>query len=126
MIWSAPLYHGTISGAFKNALDWLQLLAERKPPYLSGKPAGLIATAGGVQALQALNSMEFIVRALRGWTVALVVPISHARRQLAAGETIGADAQRQLEAFADQVVRAAARLGRGDEERQSTFDRRAA
>src|SRR4051794_13735501 len=26
MLWSSPLYHGTISGAFKNALDWLQLL----------------------------------------------------------------------------------------------------
>jgi FMN reductase len=23
MLWSSPLYHGTISGSFKNALDWL-------------------------------------------------------------------------------------------------------
>lgn len=27
LLWSSPLYHGTISGSFKNALDWLQLLA---------------------------------------------------------------------------------------------------
>src|SRR3712207_180352 len=26
-LWSTPLYHGTVSGAFKNALDWLELLA---------------------------------------------------------------------------------------------------
>ena len=32
MLWSSPLYHGTISGAFKNALDWLQLLSDRTPP----------------------------------------------------------------------------------------------
>lgn len=33
MIWSSPLYHGTISGAFKNALDWLDLLGDRDPPF---------------------------------------------------------------------------------------------
>ena len=32
MLWSSPLYHGTISGAFKNALDWFQLLGDRDPP----------------------------------------------------------------------------------------------
>lgn len=78
MIWSSPLYHGTVSGAFKNALDWLQLLADEEKPFLTGKPVGLIATAGGVQGLQAINTMEFVVRALRGWTVPFVVPIARA------------------------------------------------
>ena len=63
MIWSSPTYHGSVSGSFKNALDWLILLAERDPPYLTNKPVGLVTTAGGVQGLQAINSMEFIVRA---------------------------------------------------------------
>src|SRR5207247_432300 len=26
MLWSSPMYQGTISGAFKNALDWLHVL----------------------------------------------------------------------------------------------------
>jgi FMN reductase len=69
MIWSSPTYHGSVSGSFKNALDWLILLAERDPPYLTNKPVGLVTTAGGVQGLQAINSMEFVVRALRGWSV---------------------------------------------------------
>src|SRR5438094_2290456 len=34
LLWSSPLYHGTVSGAFKNALDWLQLLSDRDPPFL--------------------------------------------------------------------------------------------
>lgn len=126
LIWSAPLYHGSISGAFKNAPDWLQLLAERQPPYLSGKPVGLIAAAGGVQALQAVNSMEFVVRALRGWTIPLVVPISHARRQLMPGEATGADARRQLEALAHEVIRAAAQLGRAYSDQRSTAEQRVA
>ncbi|MCG8424986.1 MAG: NAD(P)H-dependent oxidoreductase [Proteobacteria bacterium] len=78
MVWCSPLYHGSISGAFKNAIDWLQLLSNDDPPYLSGKVIALVATAGGDQALQAINTMEFIVRALRGWTLPLTAPISRA------------------------------------------------
>ena len=76
LLWSSPMYHGTISGSFKNALDWLQLLGDRNPPYLTDKVVGLISTAGGVQGLQAVNTLEFVVRALRGWAVPLVMPIA--------------------------------------------------
>lgn len=78
MIWCSPLYHGTVSGAFKNAVDWLEMLARDAPPYLSNKVIGLVATAGGDQALQAINTMEYMVRALRGWTCPLTVPIPRA------------------------------------------------
>lgn len=78
MIWSSPLYHGTISGSFKNAIDWLDLLRGNDPPFLADKIIGLISTAGGMQGLQAVNTMEFIVRSLRGWAVPLVMPISQA------------------------------------------------
>ena len=80
LVWSSPLYHGTISGSFKNALDWLQLLSDRTPPYLTDKVIGLTSAAGGTQGLQAVNTMEFIVRALRGWAVPLVIPIAEAWR----------------------------------------------
>jgi FMN reductase len=78
LIWSSPMYNGTISGSFKNALDWLKLLGDRNPPYLTDKVVGLISTAGGVQGLQVVNTMEFVVRALRGWAVPLVMPIAQA------------------------------------------------
>ena len=70
------MYHGTISGAFKNALDWLDLLSRRDPPYLTDKVVGLISAAGGVQGLQAVNTMEYVVRSLRAYAVPLVVPIA--------------------------------------------------
>ena len=82
MIWSSPMYHGTVSGAFKNALDWLQLLADGDPPFLTYKPIGLISAAAGAQGLQAINTMEFVVRALRGWAVPLVVPVARAHEAL--------------------------------------------
>jgi FMN reductase len=78
MIWCSPLYHGSVSGAFKNTVDWFEMLSRDAPPYLSGKVIGLVATAGGDQALQAINTMENIVRALRGWTLPLTAPVSRA------------------------------------------------
>ena len=30
LLWSSPVYHGTISGSFKNALDWLELLLKEQ------------------------------------------------------------------------------------------------
>lgn len=80
MIWSTPLYHGSVSGSFKNALDWLNPLGDREPPYLADKVIGLISTAGGTQGLQAINAMAFMVRALRGWAVPLVIPVPRSAR----------------------------------------------
>ena len=80
LIWSSPLYQGTISGALKNALDWLHVLGGRDPPYLHDKVIGLVSAAGGTQGLQAINTMEFAVRALREWAVPYVVPIADAMR----------------------------------------------
>ena len=108
MLWASPLYHGTISGAFKNALDWLQLLSDRDPPYLTDKVVGLISTAGGTQGLQAVNTMEFVVRALRGWAVPLVIPIPKAWQAFdVQGHARDQAVEQQLHALGREVARAA-------------------
>jgi FMN reductase len=108
LLWSSPLYHGTISGSFKNALDWLQLLSDRTPPYLTDKVVGLISTAGGTQGLQAVNTMEFIVRALRAWAVPLVIPIPQAWRVYdREGHWHDLRIAEQLQALGKEVTRAA-------------------
>ncbi len=113
MIWSSPMYHGTISGSFKNALDWLELLADRDPPYLTGKAIGLISAAGGNQALQAINTMEFVVRALRGWTVPLVAPVGHSWQAFDAhGQPRDESLESQLRLVGQEVVRGAESFSR--------------
>ena len=107
MIWSSPLYHGTISGSFKNALDWLNPLGRRDPAYLTNKVIGLISTAGGVQGLQAVNTMEFVVRALRGWTVPMVLPIPRAWKAFEDGEIQDERIETQLLNLGREVARAA-------------------
>jgi FMN reductase len=102
-----------VSGAFKNAVDWLVLLADRDPPYLTGKPVGLITTAGGVQGLQAINTMEFSVRALRGWAVPLVLPLPHSWRTFDANGHLTDEATAgQLRTLGAEVVRAARQFRR--------------
>jgi FMN reductase len=108
LVWSSPLYHGTISGAFKNALDWLELLHRDEPPYLTDKVVGLISTAGGAQGLQAINTMEFIVRSLRGWTIPLVVPVANAWKAFEAdGTAKDPVVDKLLRALGSEVVRSA-------------------
>jgi FMN reductase len=108
MIWSSPTYHGSVSGSFKNALDWLILLAERTPPYLSNKPIGLVTTAGGVQGLQAVNTMDFIARSLRGWSVPLVMPVAQSWQSFDPdGQLVNEAIADQLRALGAEVVRAA-------------------
>jgi FMN reductase len=124
MLWSSPLYQGTISGAFKNALDWLHLLGDRDPAYLHDKVIGLISAAGGTQGLQAINTMEFSVRSLRGWAVPYVVPVGAAWRVFdAEGRIHDEGIARQLEMLGAEVVRVAERFtSDGALHRQSECD----
>jgi FMN reductase len=113
LIWSSPLYQGTISGALKNALDWLHLLGGRDPPYLHDKVIGLISAAGGTQGLQAINTMEFAVRALRGWAVPYVVPVASAARVFEPdGRIRDQSIETQLATLGGEVVRVAARFAK--------------
>jgi len=111
LLWSSPMYQGTISGSLKNALDWLHLLGERDPPYLHDKVIGLISAAGGTQGLQAINTMEFAVRALRGWAVPYVVPVAAAARVFdREGQIQDQAIDLQLKTLGREVVRVAQRF----------------
>jgi len=111
LVWSSPLYQGSISGALKNALDWLHLLGDRDPPYLKDKVIGLISAAGGTQGLQAINTMEFSVRALRAWAVPYVVPVASAARVFdLEGRIHDEQIEEQLKMLGSEVVRVAERF----------------
>ena len=111
LVWASPLYHGTVSGAFKNAVDWLELLSGHDPPYLTHKAVGLICTAGGHHGLQAINTMEYMVRSLRGVTCPLVVPIAEAHRAFdAEGQAVQERVGQQLAQLGREVTILAGKL----------------
>ncbi len=70
-----PTYLGTVAGAMKNVLDALSFLADDRPPYLGGKPVGVMAF-GGANAANAITALEQAARCLNGLVVptAVVVP----------------------------------------------------
>ncbi len=74
-IWLTPLYHGGMTGAMKNCLDWLELTARNEKPYLTDKVVGLVCWADGGQAMQGINAMESVAKALRAWVVPYSVPL---------------------------------------------------
>jgi FMN reductase len=72
---------------------------------------GLISAAGGMQGLQAINTMEFAVRALRGWAVPFVVPVAAAARVFDADGGIRERAVAlQLKTLGEEVVRVAGKF----------------
>jgi FMN reductase len=72
---------------------------------------GLVTTAGGTQALQAINTMEFIVRSLRAWAVPMVLPVAQAGRAFDREGRVRDDTvERQLNALGAEVVRAARQM----------------
>ncbi|MGO9496794.1 MAG: NADPH-dependent FMN reductase [Solirubrobacteraceae bacterium] len=113
MLWSSPMYNGSVSGSFKNAIDWLHMLGTREPPYLHDEVIGLISAAGGTQGLQVVNTMEFSVRSLRGWAVPYVVPVPQAARVFAeSGEVQDDTVEQQLRLLGEEVVRVAEQFAR--------------
>ena len=74
IILGTPEYHGSFSGVLKNALDLLGF-AE-----FEGKMIGLVGVSGGaVGAIDALNGLRTIGRALHAWVIPeqVCIPESH-------------------------------------------------
>jgi arsenic resistance protein ArsH len=74
-IWLSPLYHGSVTGMMKNAIDWLEVTAQDKPPYLNGKLIGMICWADGGFALNGIHSMTQIAHSLRAWVLPFSIPV---------------------------------------------------
>lgn len=127
MLWSSPMYNGSVSGSFKNAIDWLHTLGSREPSYLHDKVIGLISVAGGTQALQVINTMDFSVRSLRAWGVPYAVPVSGAMSAFADSGAVQEEAiELQLRTLGAEVARVAEHFRRDPAlHRQAECDRAA-
>jgi len=81
LIFATPVYHGTLSGGMKNAMDFFEYLAADPKPYLTGKVIGLISTSGGIPGINAINTMDYVSRALHGWVCPTTVAIANSWKQ---------------------------------------------
>jgi FMN reductase len=106
LILASPGYHGGISGLVKNALDYVEDLAQDASPYFQGRAVGLIATGAGWQgAVVTLAALRGVVHALRGWPTPLGVPVNTLEPCFdAEGRCVSPKLKEQLEILAHQVV----------------------
>ncbi len=73
LIWATPEYHGSFSGALKNALD-LGSFAEYE-----GKMVALVGVAAGqIGAINALSHLRTVGRQLHAWVLPAQLSIAHA------------------------------------------------
>ena len=103
----SPTYHGTVSGAVKNALDALNFLVDDTPRYLGGKPVALLALGGG-GAANVLNSLYHATRALNGLTIPTTVIASGSA--IREGEVTDEAVSRRLHLMAHELLDLAVRL----------------
>ncbi len=101
-VWLAPMYHGSMPGAMKNCLDWLEITARDEQPYLTNKVIGLVCWADGGQAMLGINSMDNVAKALRAWVLPYSVPI--VRNDLFDGGEISELYKHKLEKMAALLV----------------------
>lgn len=79
MVWATPEYHGSFSGALKNALDLCSI------EDFDGKIVAFLGVAGGqLGAIQSLGHLRSVARQLHAW--ALPHQVSIARSYEAFGE----------------------------------------
>ena len=82
-IFASPEYHGTVSAAFKNVIDYFEFLYDDVPPYLTCKPVGCIAAAGAENSGAAtLQTMISIVHSLRGITASNSISVGSSTKQI--------------------------------------------
>src|SRR5690554_5455783 len=101
-IWLSPLYHGGIPGSMKNCLDWLELTSKYPKPYLSNQIISLVCWADGVQAMQGINNMDAIAKALRAWVLPYSVPVM--RRELLVGSDLNPIYKERFKLMAELIL----------------------
>lgn len=105
LILSSPSYHGALSGAIKNAIDYIEELRGDARPYLDGRAVGTIVCAYGAQAIgTTLVGLRSIIHALRGWPTPMAAGINSSVKVFEDdGRCIDSSASSQLDLVAAQV-----------------------
>jgi FMN reductase len=112
-IFASPEYHGTVSGAFKNMLDYIEFLAGYDPPYLARKPAGAIAIGGGeISGAITVQTIVHIIHSFRGLCISGNAAISASQLETEGGKIISETVKRKIRRLVTEVYELAVKLRR--------------
>jgi FMN reductase len=104
-LWASPSYHGSLSGAVKNALDYVQFLVRDTPSFLYGKTVGIIsAGAGAIAAVNVVTQLTQVAHGLRAQVVPLAVPIVSAGKAFEDGQLTDTQVRERLNMLTTELV----------------------
>ncbi|WNC17108.1 NADPH-dependent FMN reductase [Brevibacillus brevis] len=100
LVIGSPEYHGTLTGALKNSLDFLE------GRHLRDKQVAIIGVAGGsMGATNTVNTLQLIMRNLHAWPLPASPSIPSAYNAFAAdGKLKDERLQARLEQLGEQLV----------------------
>lgn len=67
-VWSCPEMHGTITGVFKNQIDWIPLSVGSVRPT-QGRALAVMQVSGGSQSFNVVNTLRILGRWMRMLTI---------------------------------------------------------
>lgn len=67
-VWSCPEQHGTITGVFKNQIDWIPLSLGAVRPT-QGRTLAVLQVSGGSQSFNVVNTLRILGRWMRMLTI---------------------------------------------------------
>jgi arsenic resistance protein ArsH len=67
-VWASPEMHGTITGVFKNQIDWIPLSIGAVRPT-QGRTLAVMQVSGGSQSFNAVNTLRILGRWMRMLTI---------------------------------------------------------
>ncbi|HEY9621254.1 MAG TPA: NADPH-dependent FMN reductase [Crinalium sp.] len=105
LILATPEYHGSLSGALKNALDLMGF------EEFSGKVTGLISVLGGQPNSNALNDLRVIMRWVHAWVIPEQVAIGQAWKAFGPdGKLLDEALSKRFDQFAQSLVESTQKL----------------
>jgi arsenic resistance protein ArsH len=96
-VWCSPERHGTITGVFKNQIDWLPLELRGVRPT-QGRTLAVMQVCGGSQSFNAVNTLRILGRWMR------MVTIPNQSSVPKAFEEFDAEGRMKPSAYYDRVV----------------------
>ncbi len=96
-VWSCPEMHGTITGVFKNQIDWIPLKVGSVRPT-QGRTLAVMQVSGGSQSFNVVNTLRVLGRWMRMITIPNQSSVAKAYQEF------DADGRMKDSSYRDRVV----------------------